>query len=947
MLDGSRAKMFLRINLGDQFMFNKLKNAFGSIASKIFLVAVSLAGTTAAAIIVSENLARTIDSEVAELVLETVPPLETVAQISSQAFQVQETVNILLTTESSLALPEKVEAAKAAVTALKAAAQELTGEERATFLNAIETLNQNIENMSRAKAEELRAKNSNMRAVASLNEKSRSLDELFKKQYFSATRALDKAGEKATERTKENVDSLVKEDVKALRTALALRAELSQATGALFALLEADEPENRVLWSTQAEEKLKVVDSLIVQIKRIDALQKYVPAIEEGISTQRDFASLTPFQMHLALEDFSASMAALDKLLSDVTNNVSLNISAKGRSVVRANERVIETLVTEDLVELTVLSELDSQIKTILLKAIQGGSSDNKGYVIALQKELNKLAPKLKKLQKSLPAKLVEQVDELLLVIDEENGLLANRVVALDARETGLGAADIVTSSLLDISKSILAVSDNAFVGLASASATLSKTAKDATATINAIAGVAILVLILSPILIYFLIMRPIFAVTKSTETLATGDLIEIKRVGGKYGEIARMFAALQVFRNNLVEKGKMEEEARKRAIEEAEAKEKAALEQAAREREEMERERLEQERERERKAKAEAEKRALEDAAEAERKLRHEEQNKVVAALAEALKRLSEGDVRSTIDTTFPESYEQLRNDYNAAVLSLRGVILRLTETTMTIKGNSGEISNAADDLSTRTERAAATLGETASALTELTESVHSAAKVAAQANDSVGTARSNAQNASEVVRDAISAMDSISGSSEKISKITSVIDDIAFQTNLLALNAGVEAARAGEAGRGFAVVASEVRALAQRSSDAAREINQLISESSTEVEKGVTLVDKTGEVLRSIVDDVSSIAQHMSEIATSSGEQASGIEEINNAVTKLDQATQQNAAMFEETTAASFSLTSEAGVLSEIVAQFEADEDAPGIEHAPEEPNDQKLAS
>ena len=185
------------------------------------------------------------------------------------------------------------------------------------------------------------------------------------------------------------------------------------------------------------------------------------------------------------------------------------------------------------------------------------------------------------------------------------------------------------------------------------------------------------------------------------------------------------------------------------------------------------------------------------------------------------------------------------------------------------------------------------------------------------------------NAQSASTVVKEAISAMDAISESSEKISKIISVIDDIAFQTNLLALNAGVEAARAGEAGRGFAVVASEVRALAQRSSEAAREINNLISESGQEVGRGVSLVDQTGEALRSIVHDVSEIATHMSEIATSAEEQSAGISEINTAVANLDQTTQQNAAMFEETTAASFSLANEAATLSEIVSQFVLKED------------------
>lgn len=309
---------------------------------------------------------------------------------------------------------------------------------------------------------------------------------------------------------------------------------------------------------------------------------------------------------------------------------------------------------------------------------------------------------------------------------------------------------------------------------------------------------------------------------------------------------------------------------------------------------------------------------------AEAERAEMEKAQNLVVDGLRVGLKKLADGDLTAVIEEKFANEYEQLRDDFNAAIRKLHDAMQSVVENADMIRGEAGEISNAADDLSRRTEKQAATLEETATALDQLTSSVRSAADGASQAAAMVAEAKTNAETSGKVVQEAVEAMSAIEQSSDQISKITSVIDDIAFQTNLLALNAGVEAARAGEAGRGFAVVASEVRALAQRSSDAAREINDLISKSGSHVKRGVELVGDTGSALRGIVASVSEIAGHVEEIAVSAREQSSGLAEINSAVNQLDQVTQQNAAMFEETTAASHALTREAETLNNTTAIF-----------------------
>jgi len=306
------------------------------------------------------------------------------------------------------------------------------------------------------------------------------------------------------------------------------------------------------------------------------------------------------------------------------------------------------------------------------------------------------------------------------------------------------------------------------------------------------------------------------------------------------------------------------------------------------------------------------------------------------IGALDAALGRLADGDLTATISEPFVGELDNLRTSFNTSVEKLAETLSDVKININTIHANAGEMRSAVEDLSRRTEQQAAALEETSASLEEITATVKSSSERAQEASDKASQANKAGKDSAVVVADAVGAMSRIQSASGEIAKIIGVIDEIAFQTNLLALNAGVEAARAGEAGRGFAVVAQEVRELAQHSATAAKEIKDLIGKSSSEVENGVGLVKATGEALSRIAAHVVDINAHIESIATAAREQATGLQEVNSAVSQMDQVTQQNAAMVEETTAVTHRLANEADGLSTLVSRFVTDRSSAPVRQA-----------
>jgi len=400
--------------------------------------------------------------------------------------------------------------------------------------------------------------------------------------------------------------------------------------------------------------------------------------------------------------------------------------------------------------------------------------------------------------------------------------------------------------------------------------------------------GGAVIALLLSALLGWLLaraIGKPVVAMTGAMTTLAGGNHSVDVPATDRHDEIGSMAQAVLVFKNAAIEKERLQAQA-------------AAERQAA-----------EEERRRNEEVRAAAAR----------------EVQTVADALGAALESLARGDLSYRVTADFAAEYKKIQDDFNAAVVQLQETISAIASTAKEVSSAAIEISTSTTDLSQRTEEQAASLEQTSASMEQIAVTVKKNAENAQSANQLAMNTQAIADRGGAVVANAVQAMSRIEDSSRKIADIITVIDEIARQTNLLALNAAVEAARAGEAGRGFAVVAAEVRTLAQRSSQAARDIKELITSSTTQVAEGVDLVNKAGLSLGEIVESIKRVATIVSEIATASAEQTSGIEQITTALTQMDEVTQQNSALVEENAAAAKTLEQHSSAMDERVGFFQ----------------------
>lgn len=600
----------------------------------------------------------------------------------------------------------------------------------------------------------------------------------------------------------------------------------------------------------------------------------------------------------------------------------------------------LDALATAISARMTAEADLAQALKdidSVLATVVTGFNAYEPKDVIRLRSEIIRIltendpsafAPRARKfaeaagnVARSVPKAKEDGRKRLLALSDPNTGLvfLRKRVLAETANAAtrageALGTTEAITK---EVTQGGLLVLEGVEGDIRHLDADAERTNRTFTLLL-ALAAVALGIVVLS---LQALIVRPLRRLAERTRALASGEHGVLDAMRRRGGEIGEMQDALLIFRDNLVENEALAEAARQASaereaeqlarIERERAAERAAAQHAA-ERREAERA-------------AEAERKRLEDSVAAERAVQMDEQRQVVAALETGLHRLAEGDLTALIHIPFPPHYESLRANFNAALTGLAELVETIRHSTEGILVTSTDLDQGAADMSVQAAKAAASLEETAAAMTELAGSSRTGAERAAETAQSAERMRRDIQATQDAVNRVVAAMGQITASSDAIARIISVIDDISFQTNLLALNAGVEAARAGEAGRGFAVVASEVRDLAQRTTSAAAEIGGLITEARRKVGEGETLVGEADRGLAAAVSVIDAIVCHVQELAQVSREQSASIGEVTAATEVLDLATQKNAEGIKRTAISGRDLLSAAQMLSHAIARFE----------------------
>ncbi len=918
-----------------------IKNIGGSIAVKIGILLTAIGCAAGFSVIHGLALFGTFSSSMATLVEERIPTIENsvwMAEITSEVQSALTGVLLAKTQEDLSAAAERLSKAEKALVDAVDSNPKMNG---TAIAARIPDLAAATRSMVDAKREYFDERKRQLRMIAYFSDLSEQSKAVLIERADAALFDLVLGGEETVTAITDAMRHIVDVEFDNLTRLMQIRADFNLLSGAAMVLTTTNDPALRSILRDLATSALGSLDTALDGLADRDSVSGYVDRIDAVRAYFADLLESSSGAIRATGADILAQRREGDAVLSEALDEVSFTLAIMGEDAIDGNAAAVTTLLDRDVGRILKSGEITGEVTALFLATLLGVGSLDITSAIASQTAINEAAARLVTRTEDLDAgeALIALVQELLAVVNPDDGVVEAHRSMLAAQNTAMATSESAGAIVADIVRETSATAAEAMAQIVMDSGMLQEKALSARMDFQSVGYVVLGILIAAPVVIWLLVLRPMGHVTRETERLARGDLSPIKGMERVGGEIGRMRAALEVFQTGMVERQRLQEEerareARERDAELARAEAERQAEIAARAREDAQRAET---------ARREAEEADARDKlrreTEAERAARAAEGERVTNTLSDALERLASGDLTVTLTTPFPEQFEPLRGHFNTALQNLAQLVGTLSSRASSVNASSAELSAASNGLSTRTEAAAATLQEIAAAITQLLESARATSDRTAAADAVMNTAREGAEESRTTIETAVSFMASIETSSEAIAKIVDLIDDISFQTNLLALNAGVEAARAGPEGRGFAVVATEVRALAQRSAEAAAEISALISTTRSDISKGVSQVSAAGEAQRGILQLVGEISEHVAAIRDAAQTQSTRTEQISSAVDNLEEGTQKNVAMFEETAAAGQVMATDARVLSDLAASFRTTATEMEMEMEPEQ--------